>query len=154
MYYDPWHPPCSYFTCLKVFFDNLSPSFLWSTSWPGALNFILHTFLHQSLSSFRNTCQYHCNLFCCSTEIMLSNPSLSFNPLLGCLSCTLTTHIYLTILISEVRRHDMALCRNCRKTPTNLISEEQPHFLFLWTRSHFHATYYVYAGAVFKVSKI
>jgi len=34
------------FTCLTVFSHNLSPSFLWSTSWPGTLNFILHTFLH------------------------------------------------------------------------------------------------------------
>jgi len=34
------------FTCLTVFFHNLSPSFLWSTSWPGTLRFILHTFLH------------------------------------------------------------------------------------------------------------
>jgi len=34
------------FMCLTVFFHNLSPSFLWSTSWPGTLNFILHIFLH------------------------------------------------------------------------------------------------------------
>ena len=33
-------------TCSTVFFHNLSPSFLWSTSWPGTLHFILHTFLH------------------------------------------------------------------------------------------------------------
>jgi len=33
-------------TCLTVFFHNLSTSFLWSTSWPGTLSFILHTFLH------------------------------------------------------------------------------------------------------------
>jgi len=31
-------------TCLTVFFHNLSPSFLWLTSWPGT-HFILHTFL-------------------------------------------------------------------------------------------------------------
>ena len=36
------------FTCLTFFFHNLSPSFLWSTSWPGTLHFILHTFLHPS----------------------------------------------------------------------------------------------------------
>ena len=42
-------------------FHNLSPSFPWSISWPGTLHFILHTFLHQSLSSFCNTCPYHCN---------------------------------------------------------------------------------------------
>jgi len=34
------------YTCLTVFFHNLSPSFLWSTSWPGTLHFILHTYLH------------------------------------------------------------------------------------------------------------
>jgi len=28
--------------CLTVIFHNLAPSFLWSTSWPGTLNFILH----------------------------------------------------------------------------------------------------------------
>jgi len=32
-------------------------------------------FFTQSLSSFRRTCPYHRNLFCCSTEIMWSNPS-------------------------------------------------------------------------------
>jgi len=32
-------------TCFTVLFHNLSPSFLWSTSWPGTLHFILHTFL-------------------------------------------------------------------------------------------------------------
>jgi len=45
IFYDPWHPHCSV-ACLSVFFHNLSPSFLWSTSWPGILHFILHTFLH------------------------------------------------------------------------------------------------------------
>ena len=34
-------------------------------------------FFTQSLSSFCNTCPYHCSLFCCSTEIMSSVPSLS-----------------------------------------------------------------------------
>ena len=33
-------------TCFTVFFYNLSPSFLWSASWPCTLHFILHTFLH------------------------------------------------------------------------------------------------------------
>jgi len=43
-------------------------------------------FFTQSLSSFCSTCPYHRNLFCCSTEIMSSHPSL---PLLGTLSCSL-----------------------------------------------------------------
>jgi len=34
---------------------------------------------NQSLSSFCSTCPYHRNLFCCSTEIMSSNPSLSLS---------------------------------------------------------------------------
>ena len=44
--------PCmasSLFTCLTVCFYNFSPSFLWSTSWPGTLHFILHAFLHPFL---------------------------------------------------------------------------------------------------------
>jgi len=32
---------------------------------------------------FCSSCPYHWNLFCCSTEIMSFNPSLSLNPLLG-----------------------------------------------------------------------
>jgi len=57
-------------------------------------------FFTQSLSSFRSTCPYQRNLFCCSPEIMSSNPSLFLNPLLGTLSCSLTIHVHLTILIS------------------------------------------------------
>jgi len=40
------------FTCLTVFFHNLSPSFLWSTSWPGILHSILNTFLHPIIVFF------------------------------------------------------------------------------------------------------
>ena len=56
-------------------------------------------FFTQSVSSFRNTCPYHHNLFCCSISIISSIPSLSVNSLLGTLSFTLTVHIHLTILI-------------------------------------------------------
>jgi len=38
--------------CFRVFFHNLSPSFLWSTSWPGTLHFILQTFLHPIIIFF------------------------------------------------------------------------------------------------------
>ena len=51
---------------------------------------------------FRSTCSYRCDLFCCSTEIMSSNPSLSLNSLLGALSCSLMPHIHLIILISAL----------------------------------------------------
>jgi len=49
-------------------------------------------------------------------------PSLSLNPLLGALSCSLMPHIHLTILISA-----------CWSATS---------FSFLQARSHFHATYY------------
>ena len=75
----------------QSFLHNLCPWPLWSISWPGTLHFILHT---KSLSSFRGTCPYHRNLFCCSTEIISSNPSLSLNPLLGTLSCSLMPYIH------------------------------------------------------------
>jgi len=42
-------------------------------------------FFTQSLSSFRSTCPYHRNLFCCSINITSSIPSLSLNSLLGTL---------------------------------------------------------------------
>jgi len=77
---------------LKVFFGlplGLAPSTL----------YCIH-FFTQSLSSFCSTCPYHHNLFCCSTEIMSFNPSLSLNPLLGTLSCSLMPRIHLTFLIS------------------------------------------------------
>ena len=61
-------------------------------------SYSIHLFT-QSLSSFRNTCPYHCNLFCC-INITSSIPSLSLNSLLGSLSFTLTLYIHLTILIS------------------------------------------------------
>jgi len=57
-------------------------------------------FITQSVSSFRSTCPYHRNLFCCSINIISSIHSLSLNFLLGTLSFTLTLHIHLTILIS------------------------------------------------------
>jgi len=63
-----------------------------------SISYPIH-FFTQSLSSFCNTCQYYHNLFCCSTEIMSSNPCLSLKPLLGT-SFSLTPHIHLTILIS------------------------------------------------------
>jgi len=57
---------------LQVFFGvplGLAPS----------TSYFIH-FFNESLSSFHNTCPYHCNLFRCSTELM--SPSLSLNPLL------------------------------------------------------------------------
>ena len=56
-------------------------------------------FFTQSLSSFLSICPYHCNLFCCSTKMMSSNPSLSLSTLY-LESCSLMPHIHSTILIS------------------------------------------------------
>jgi len=47
-----------------------------------SISYSIH-FFTQSVSSFRNTCPYHCNLFCCSTKIISSIPSLPLNFLLG-----------------------------------------------------------------------
>jgi len=65
--------------------------------------YISWIFFTQSLASFHSTCPHHHNLFCCSTKIMSSNPSFSVIPLLGSLSCILTPHVHLTILISARR---------------------------------------------------
>ena len=55
---------------LIIFFHNLCPSFLWSTSWPDTSSSYSIHFFTKSLSSFHNTCPYHHNVFRCSTEIM------------------------------------------------------------------------------------
>ena len=93
IYYDLWHPLRSIYVpntiCLQVFF-GLSLGLAPSTSYS------IHFFI-QSLSSFRSTCPYHCNLFRWSTKIMSSKPSLSLNPLLGTLSCSLMPQIHLMI---------------------------------------------------------
>ena len=73
--------------CLAMFLHNLS-TFVWSASWSGALHlsYSIH-FFDQSLSSFRNTCPYHRNLFCCSINIISSIPSFLSTPYLElCLS--------------------------------------------------------------------
>jgi len=88
---------------LQVFF-GLPLGLVPSTSYS------IHLFT-QSLSSFRNTCPYNHNLFCCSTEIMSSNTSLPLNSLLGTPSCNFTPHIILPF--------------------SSLTSEVPPHFPFL-----------------------
>ena len=65
------------FTCLTVFFHNLSPSPLCSTSWPGTLNIILHTFLHPIIVFFATCAHTIANCFALVTWL-LSNPSLFY----------------------------------------------------------------------------
>ena len=48
---------------------------------PLGLELFIH-FFTQSVSSFCNTCPYHCSLCCCSISIISSIPSLSLNSLL------------------------------------------------------------------------
>jgi len=43
---------CVQSTRLTVYFHNLCLSYLWSTSWPDTLHFILHTFLHPIIVFF------------------------------------------------------------------------------------------------------
>jgi len=84
------------FTCLRVFFSNLSKfSLVYLLAWHPPLHPSSFT---QSLSSFHSTCPCHCNLFCCSAEIMSSNLSLS-TLYVELLSCSFMPHIHLTTLI-------------------------------------------------------
>ena len=91
------------FTCLAGFFHNLSPSFLWSTSWPGTLHFILYTFLHPIIVFFlQHMPNAHTIATCFAVVPRLYHLILvSLSTLyLELLSCSLKPHIHLTILIS------------------------------------------------------
>jgi len=75
------------FTCLTVFFHNLSPKS--SLVYHLVRNqLILHTILQTIIVFFAQPIYQH-SLFCCSTEIMSSIPSFSLNSLLGTPSFTL-----------------------------------------------------------------
>jgi len=104
IYHDP-HLLCSFYVPDGLFQQSLSKfSLVYRlTRLPFTL-YSIHFFI-QSLSSFHNTCPYHCNMFCCSTEIMSSNPSLSLNFLVGILSCSLMPHIHLTIHLCLLKCH-------------------------------------------------
>jgi len=99
IYRDRQHPACSNYVLGNLFAQPLSCP-LWYIGLEPSTSYSMH-FFTQSVSSFRNTCPYHCNLFCCSINIISSIPSLSHNSLLGTLSFTL--HIHLTIFISGRR---------------------------------------------------
>jgi len=66
------------FLCLTVFFHSLQVFFGLPLGLAPSTSYSVHFFI-QSLFSFHSTCPYHCNLFCCSTKIMSSNPSLSLS---------------------------------------------------------------------------
>jgi len=74
-------------TCFAIFLHKFSMSSLvyllvWS---PPDQEIYSIYFFTKSVSSFRSTCPYHRNLFCCSINIISSIPSLSLNSLLGTL---------------------------------------------------------------------
>ena len=69
-------------------------------SWSGASTSYSIHFFTQSVTSFCSTCSYHCNLFCCSINIISSIPSLSLNSLLGTLSFSLTLHDYTRVRLA------------------------------------------------------
>ena len=85
--------------CLTDLFHNLSPGPLWSSFWSGTLYFILHTFLHPVIIFSQHT-PHHRSMFCCSTNVMSSIPTLSPSSLLGNVFFTLMPHINLTTFIS------------------------------------------------------
>jgi len=119
--------------CLTVFLHNLSPSPLWSPSWSGTLHFILNIFLQLIIVFFSQHMPVPSKLFCCSTEIMSSNPSLS-----QLFTWSWNSIIYLNVTQSS--DHSIH--------PTILIyaTEVPPHFFFLQARSHFqqHTTSHVH----------
>ena len=64
---------------LVNFLHNLSPSFVWSTSWPGTLHFIRHTFLHPTIVFFLWVCKIiridlpcSCHQWCSWTLAMMT----------------------------------------------------------------------------------
>jgi len=67
------------FTCLTVLFHNsLQVLFGLPLGLEPSTSYTIHCFT-QSFSSFCNTCPHHCNLFCCSSEIMSSIPNFSLS---------------------------------------------------------------------------
>jgi len=116
------------FTYLTIFFAQVL--FGLSLGLEPSTSYSIH-FFTKSVSSFCNTRPYHHSLFCCSTKVMSSIPTLSLNSLLGTLSFTLISSRY-------------NLCHNlrsCQKPSVNTINrwfltgreKSTEKFCFLWT---------------------
>jgi len=75
IYYDLWRPPCS--NCEPQSFSTISLQVFFGLPL-GLAPFTPYSihFDTLSFSSFHNTRPYHCNVFCCSTDITSSNTSL------------------------------------------------------------------------------
>ena len=104
-------------THLTIFFRNLSPSFLWSTSWPGTLHFILHIL------------QFFFTLFQCGQIFILTVAHYDYNNLF---SCALEAHL-LTYLTTYLPTY---LCSNSCFLDESLLSAAL-HFLYSHV-SHFN----------------
>ena len=96
------------FTCLTVLLHTFQVFFSLPLRLAPSTSFSIH-FFTQSLSSLRSTCEG--NLFCCSTIIMSSNPSLSLS--------TLYLELYL-----------VAYCHTSICPFSSLPAEVPPHFPF------------------------
>ena len=99
------------FMCSTVFLHNLSLHFFFGLplGLTPSTSYSIH-FFTQSLTSFRSTCPYHRNLFCCNTEIMASNPSLPLN--------TNGTNC-LNLFHPEFIKNAMKMICNCHITSVN-----------------------------------
>ena len=94
IYSEPWHPPCSIYVPESVFPQSLTQF----SSWPGTLHFILHKLLHPIIVFF--FAPYAHTIATCFA-VRLCHPILVslLTLYLELLSCSLTPHIHLTILI-------------------------------------------------------
>jgi len=120
--------------CLTVFAPPLSRSSLVPLGLKSSTLYSIH-FFTQLLSSLGNTCPYHRNLFCCSTQIMSYIPSLSLRSLP--LPAVLPPHFsYGSGLISvqHTTSHTTAVlsiwCRHvsvCVYTPTPVLVKTATH---------------------------
>ena len=93
IYYYPWHALCSIYMPDSLF--PQSPSFLSTSCLAPSASYSIH-FFTQSLSFFA---AYAHTITVCFAVVPRLCPSLSFNPLFGTLSCSLTPHIHLTSFI-------------------------------------------------------
>jgi len=100
IFYDPRHLPCSIYVPYSLFPQSLQVFFGLPLGLAPSTSYSIH-FFTQWFSSFHNTCPYERNLFCCSIEIMSSNPSLCLNAFLGTLSCSLMLKYNLIFLSYE-----------------------------------------------------
>jgi len=87
-------------------------------------------FFTQSLSSFCNTCPFHRNLFCCSTKIMSSNPSLSLTAA-EIQQSTLMITGYTTAILHPPSGTTRASRHQNKHPPSHIQPDHQPSLMSL-----------------------